>query len=224
MEPLIINYSVFANPQKDEEGRTTYQVRQDIYGVENTEGVKKYLKEHQVLPPYLLDALIDLVKQQVVYQLFLNHRLHLTGFGTFFLNIGLKPVKDENGKLHKRVITDPAQITGNDVEVTGIGFIPDKEFQEMVTEAPLSFIHSNKRGVVGHTAQYTRKEIIDGLLEWIDGHNFITRRVFQMFWQLTYYSSRTWLKQLSEGDNPPLMACREGTTIVYRRNPAYQPE
>ena len=224
MDGFNIYFSVFPNPQKDEEGRTTYQVRQDTCGVLNTRGLVEHLKRYQMLPSYPLEGMLDLLKREIVEHLFFNQRLHLDGFGTFFLNIGLKPVKDEEGNSHKRVVTDPAEITGNDLEVTGIGFIPDKEFQKMVTSAPVGFIHSDKKGVVGHGTQYTRKEIIDSLQEWIDGHDFITRSTFQMFWHLTYYSSRNWLKQLSEGDNPPLVARREGTTIVYRRNPAYQPE
>ena len=34
----IINYSVHANPLKDDQGRTTYQVRHDIRGTLNTGG------------------------------------------------------------------------------------------------------------------------------------------------------------------------------------------
>ena len=219
-----IKFSVFANPQKDEEGRTTYQVRQDTHGVVNTRELVEHLRRHQMLPPYPLDGVLDLLKREIVEHLFFNHRLHLDGFGTFFLNIGLKPVEDEEGNLHKRIITDPAQITGNDLEVTGIGFTPDKEFQLMATRTPAYFKHSTKRGTVGHSTQYTQQEMTKGLLEWVDQHDFITRRTLQMFWHLTFYSSRNWLKKLSEGNNPPLVACKEGNTMVYRRNPAYRQE
>ena len=59
-----------------------------------------------------------------------NRRVHLNGIGTFSLNIGLKPVVEEDGTKQKRTVTNPKEITGNDLEVTGITFVPDKELME----------------------------------------------------------------------------------------------
>lgn len=216
-----IKFSVFANPLKDEEGRTTYQVRQDTHGVLNTRGLVAHMRRHHILPNLPLEAVLDVLKQEIVEHLFSNYRLHLDGLGTFYLNIGLKDVTDEEGNSHRRVVTDPNDITGNDLEVTGIGFTPDKEFQKMVTLAPAYFEHSDERGSVGHTALYTREEITESLLDFLSKNGYITRRTFQAFWHLTYYAARNWLRELTEGDNPPLVVIKAGGAYLYRRNPAY---
>lgn len=216
-----IKYSVHANPLKDEQGRTTYQVRHDIRGTLNTEGIVQHLKRHHLLANIPIEAVLDVLREEIVEHLLNNINLHFDGLGTFYLNIGFKPEDDGEGGTRKRVVTDPKKINGNDLMVTGLGFTPDKEFTKMVTEEPVHFEHSMQLADVGHSVTYTREEITRKLLAFIDEYGFISRSTFQQFFYLTYYSACNWLDKLSSGDNPPLLKSKEATAYIYRRNPDY---
>ena len=217
----IIKYSVHANPLKDEQGRTTYQVRHDIRGTLNTEGIVQHLKRHQLLANIPVEAVLDVLREEIVEHLLNNINLHFDGLGTFYLSIGLKPENDGEGGTHKRVVTDPDDIKGNNLMVTGLGFTPDKEFTKMVTQAPAHFERSFQMTYVGHSVTYTREEITRKLLAFIDEYGFISRLTAQQFFYLTYHSARNWLRTLSSGDNPPLLKSKEATAYIYRRNPDY---
>ena len=43
MSEIKIKFSVYPNPLKDEEGRTTYQVRQDTIGTMDTKGLEMHI-------------------------------------------------------------------------------------------------------------------------------------------------------------------------------------
>jgi hypothetical protein len=131
---------------------------------------------------------------------------------------------DENGVAHKRHVTDPHDITGNDLEVTGISFKPDKEFLELATKRPANFRHIAPRGVVGRSPVFTRQEMINLLFDYLDKENTISRRIFIMITQLTMYQAKKWLKELSTGDNPPLLEIWAANAYIYQRNPNYVPE
>lgn len=216
-----LNYSIHANPLKDDEGRTTFQVRHDILGTLNTQGLVDHLKRHHLLANIPVEAVLEVLREEIVEHLLSNVNLHFDGIGTFYLNIGFKPVDDGEGGTCKRVVTNPEDIDGNDLVVTGLGFTPDKEFTQMVTWAPVHFEHSMQFADAGHSVVYTREEITNLVLSFIDEYGFISRRSFQQFFHLTYYSTRRWLEALTSGDNPPLLKSMEVTAYVYRRNPAY---
>lgn len=216
-----IKYSVHANPLKDDQGRTTYQVRQDIRGTLNTEGLVNHLKQHHLLPNIPVEGVLEVLREEIAEHLLNNVNLHLDGLGTFYLNIGFMPEEDEEGGTHKRVVTNPKDINGNDLMVTGLGFTPDKEFIQKVTQAPVNFEHSQQLADAGHSEVYTREEITQLALELIDRYGFISRQTFQMFLHLTYHSARNWLAELTTGDNPPLLKKKEATAYIYRRNPDY---
>lgn len=215
-----VKYSIHANPLKDAEGRTTYQVRQDIHGTLNTRGLLEHMHRHQLLGNIPVEAVLETLRKEIVEHLLNNVNVHLDGLGTFYLNIGFRPLTDDDGNQQRRVVTDPATVTGNDLCVTGLGFMPDKEFQTMVTEAHVSFEHAAPRGTVGHSEQYTLEEMAATVTDYLATHDYITRRSFQMMWHLTYYASRQWLQRLTEGPSAPLRAEKVGTTLVYRRNTA----
>ena len=68
------------------------------------------------------------------------------------------PLKDEKGRTTYQVrqdtmgvATDPKEITGNDLEVTGISFKPDKELMEKAQSELVYFEHSAPRVSVGHS-------------------------------------------------------------------------
>ena len=56
---LTINFTVHANPLKNEAGETTYQVRQDTRGALSTKGLKDYMKTFHILPTVELNGVIE---------------------------------------------------------------------------------------------------------------------------------------------------------------------
>ena len=221
---LPIDFYILPNPQPDEQGRTTYQVRQDTRGAVNTRALVEHMKRWHIMPQYPIDAIIKTLTEEIVEKLFFNGCVHLDGLGLFSLTIGLKPVIDENGVAHKRHVTDPHDITGNDLEVTGISFKPDKEFLELATKRPANFRHIAPRGVVGRSPVFTRQEMINLLFNYLDKEKTISRRILIMITHLTMYQAKKWLKELSTGDNPPLLEIWAANAYIYQRNPNYVPE
>lgn len=224
LDMIPIKYVVLPNPQPDDQGRTTYQVRPDTRGAMHTRGLVEHMKRYGIMTQYPLDAIIRKLTEEIVEQLFFNRCMHIDGLGTFSLTLGLKPVKDEQGVMHKRQVTDPHEITGNDIEVTGIAFKPDKEFTDLATQRPAYFQNSEPRGVVGHSVTYTRQDMIATLFGYLAKNETITRRIFIMMWHLTKYQAQKWLEDLTTGDNPPLLVSKPGDAYVYQRNPNYVPE
>lgn len=182
------------------------------------------MRRYHILTQYPIDAIIHTLAQEIVEQLFFNRCMHLDGLGTFSLTIGLKPVVDEQGVEHKRQVTDPNEITGNDIVVTGIAFKPDAEFTRLATQRPARFRHSELRGIVGHSVCYTREEMIETLFSYLDKYGTISRGTFVMGWNLTRHQAQKWLRELCTGDNPPLVETRPTNAYVYHRNPDYVPE
>ena len=64
-----IKYSIHANPLKDEQGRTTYQVRHDIRGTLNTDGIVQHLKDHHLLANIPVEAVLNVLREEVVEHL-----------------------------------------------------------------------------------------------------------------------------------------------------------
>ena len=110
-----IRFSVHRNPQKDEQGRDTYQVRQMTWGTVSKAQLLAHMKRYNVARPELLEMALTVLTNEIVEQLGENRRLHLDGLGTFYLKLGFRERTDEQGNRYKPVFTDPSRITGNDV-------------------------------------------------------------------------------------------------------------
>ena len=219
MSDMKIKFSVHQNPLKDKEGRTTYQVRQDTLGAIDTKGLESLLALHSMQNNFTLGLAVEWIQKQMVSQMNFNRRVHLNGIGTFSLNIGMKPVIDEDGTKHKRIVTDPKEITGNDLEVTGVNFVPDKELIEKLKSELVYFEHSDPRGSVGHSAWYTDEQMRQSIIDWFGENNYLTRPLFSKMWHITLYKAGQWLKQLSEGENALLVRSKQSGTFFYYLKP-----
>lgn len=212
-----IRFSVHRNPQKDEQGRDTYQVRQMTWGTVSKAQLLAHMKRYNVARPELLEMALTVLTNEIVEQLGENRRLHLDGLGTFYLKLGFRERTDEQGNRYKPVFTDPSRITGNDVCVEGIGFTPDKEFTESVRHQPYSFEHGQARGDVGHSADYTDEEFLGLLNRYLDERGYVTERRLVSDFGLTRYRASKWLERLSTGPDALLRGERVGKAVVYRR-------
>ena len=219
MSDMKIKFSVHQNPLKDEQGRTTYQVRQDTLGAIDTKGLESLLALHSMQNNFTLGLAVEWIQKQMVSQMNFNRRVHLNGIGTFSLNIGMKPVIDEDGTKHKRIVTDPKEITGNDLEVTGVNFVPDKELVEKLKSELVYFEHSAPRGSVGHSAWYTDAQMRQSIIDWFAENNYLTRALFSKMWHITPYKANLILEQLCEGDDALLVVQKQANAYIYRLNP-----
>ena len=221
---LTIYFTVHANPLKNEEGETTYQVRQDTRGSLSTKGLEKYLRDNQIMPTVHLGSVVETLSRLLAEKMVDNAKVHLEGLGVFSLTLGLKPDVDEDGKKHKRVVTCPEKITGNDVEITGVSFVPDKAFMDTIRKKYPHFTQTGGKGKVGHSPDYTEEQVKAFLTTYLSEKVFINRRMFQFMTGATKYKTRQWLTQLSTGDNPFLIEESRMRNLYYYLNPDYSPE
>ena len=221
---LTIYFSVHANPLKNEDGETTYQVRQDTRGALSTKGLMKYMRDNHIMPTVNLDSVVEMLGRLLAEKMADNAKVHLEGLGVFSLTLGLKPKVDEEGRKHKRIVTKPETITGNDVEITGVSFVPDKEFMETIRRKAPHFSQTGGKGKVGHSPDYTEKQVKAFLTDWFCENQYINRRLFRFCTHVTKYKAEQWLTQLSTGDNPFLIEDRRMRNLYYYLNPDYSPE
>ena len=219
MSDMKIKFSVHQNPLKDEQGRTTYQVRQDTLGAIDTKGLESLLALHSLQNNFTLGLAVEWIQKQMVSLMNFNRRVHLNGIGTFSLNIGMKPVIDEDGTKHKRIVTDPKEITGNDLEVTGVNFVPDKELVEKLKSELVYFEHSDPRGSVGHSAWYTDDQMRQLIIDWFGENNYLTRPLFSKVWHITRYKAELILTQLCEGEDAILVRQKQSHAFFYYLKP-----
>ena len=156
---LTINFSVHSNPLKNEDGETTYQVRQDTRGALSTKGEMRYMRDNHVMPTVDLASVIGMLARLQAEKMVDNAKVHLEGLGVFSLTLGLKPMVDEEGQKCKRIVTKPETITGNDVEITDVSFVPDKEFMETIRCKAPHISQTGDKGKVGHSPDYTEKQV-----------------------------------------------------------------
>lgn len=210
-----IKYGIHRNPLPNEEGNFTYQVRLEPSGTFKLEDFICKLKTTDKLLAKQADSVIQLLKQEVTNQLQDNMRFRLNGIGTFQLKVGFKHQKGGRGRIGKTHFTDPSAITADDVEVTGVSFIPDPSFirllkQDMTVESVM------EAGAVGHSAIHSEQEVIDFLYQYIKTNGYITRQTFTTEMGLTKYMGQKWLDDLAEDPQSPICKEKEGRTFCYK--------
>lgn len=154
-----------------------------------------------------------MLKEIIVEILTDNYNVHIEGLGNFYLKLSFKERQDENGMQVKSHFTDPALITGNDVKVESIGFMPDEE----LLRHGFHFENATGRGNVGHSAQYTKKQIIQRLDEYFKTHDHITRRMMEAVFGITKYMAQKWLEELCTQPPVYLTSRKYGNTLTYYR-------
>lgn len=211
-----VRFSVHRNPKKDEAEKDTYQVRHECVYTVNTRELVDHLKYHAIARREMIEPALSVLKDEIIEHVLDNKRLHLDGIGTFYLKIGFRDRVDENGEPMEVSFDDPADITGNDLCVKGIGFTPDADFLRDLLEKPAYFENVTGRGRVGHSVSYTREEMEDRLREYLSANNHITCRDMQRELGLTEYMSRKWLSTLTAEPTPFLKESKVGQVFLYR--------
>ena len=73
---LTINFSVHSNPLKNEDGETTYQVRQDTRGALSTKGEMRYMRDNHVMPTVDLASVIGMLARLQAEKMVDNAKVH----------------------------------------------------------------------------------------------------------------------------------------------------
>ena len=211
-----VRFSVHRNPKKDEAEKDTYQVRHECVYTVNTRELVDHLKYHAIARREMIEPALSVLKDEIIEHVLDNKRLHLDGIGTFYLKIGFRDRVDENGEPMEVSFDDPADITGNDLCVKGIGFTPDADFIHDLLATPAYFENVTGRGRVGHSVSYTREEMEDRLREYLSKHDYITYKDMKLELGLTDYMARKWCAILTAQPNPLLSQTQVGKVFVYR--------
>lgn len=210
-----IKFSVHRNPKADPAAEDTFHVRPDsYYTADKDETIDRLQSQHHLAPVYT-EPILGELPHVIAEQLLDNKAVHINGLGTFSLKLGFRPRSDERAGA-KPVYTDPARITGNDVQIDGINFRPDKDFLSLLSDLPIHFENATGRGHVGHTTQYTDQQVRALLRSHLAEHPFITRRQLMDLLHLTDHTARRWLERLTSAPKALLQGEKIGTTFVYR--------
>jgi hypothetical protein len=211
-----IKYGIFPNPQPDEEGNTTYQVRHTPEGTMDEKAFLAHLKYHNTYNTTMMQSSLIVLKDEIIEQLRENKRFRIDGVGTFQMKVGLKMQYDEEGNPIKPHYTDPNKITANDVEVQGVSFTPDPSFVKALKDR-ISTTNKYGRGAAGKNKPYTREEIISFLDSYLKEHHSMTRRQMERALNMTSYRAEKWLNDITSEPYSKYYSKKQGNTYVYYR-------
>ncbi|WP_027455003.1 hypothetical protein [Xylanibacter brevis] len=212
-----IQFSVHRNPLKDADGKVTFQVRHENFYTARRKDLMQHLQVHNTMNPEVMELALNVLATEIVDFLTDNKRLHLEGIGTFSLKVGFRKRPDEDGNLQKLQFTNAADITGNDVAIETINFAPDKALLDKLNNNGYHFINKTGRGNVGHSASYTKAQVVNQLNAYLDEHSFITRSQMKSLFGMTQHMALKWLDELVAGPEPMLVCSKVGNSLVYKR-------
>jgi nucleoid DNA-binding protein len=209
-----IRFSVHRNPKQDPKAPDTYHVRHKTLQTVGREFIEHQLTDHRKLDKTEVKGVLDNLPAIIVENLLDNRSVNIKGLGSFSLRLGFRPQGDEDNPV-KPQFTDPAQITGNHVQIEGITFKPDKEFLNLLYQQGHHFENATGRGQVGHSNDLTEAQVRQFLKDYLSEHGHITRRLLQFYLHLTEYTATKWLDKLTAGPSPLLVGEKIGNAFAY---------
>ena len=212
-----IKFGVHRNPQKDANGKETYHVRHETDFALNQEYIISQVKTYNAAEASHVNAVINVLKEQIVEILTDNHNVHIEGLGNFYLKLGFRERTDENGQTIKPHFTDASKITGNDVVVESIGFTPDEEFLKQLHKREYHYVNATGRGKVGHSADVTKEQVIARLDQFFETNDRLLSRDMKALFGLTTYMANKWLEELCTQAPPYLRVEKVSHVSIYYR-------
>jgi len=212
-----IKFGVHRNPRKDAEGRETYHVRHETDFALNQEYIISQVKQYNAAEASHVNAVIDVLKEQIVQILTDNHNVHIEGLGNFYLKLGFRKRMDEEGQTVMPHFTNPSAITGNDVVVESIGFTPDDEFLKQLFKREYHYVNATGHGKVGHSTDVTKEQVIAQLDQFFETHDRLLTRDMMGLFGLTQYMANKWLDELCTQAPPYLRFEKMSHVRIYYR-------
>jgi predicted histone-like DNA-binding protein len=199
-----IFYNINKSPLKDESGKTYYHVRavQPQKTIEY-DMVAKMVETNASFKQSDAIGVMSEVTATVRRLVLDNNRVHVDGLGYFYPKV----------KMKKKYVTNPNNIKDSDVMFFSIGFQPEKTWEKDVTNSHLKCwanpLFENNLEIPDEVT------IRKTLYEYFQENNYITRRGFQLRFNLTRYMAEKILNEWSTGEFARLNRVKVGNSYAY---------
>ena len=201
-DKLNMNYEVHPSPQKDEKGKYQMYVRPQRGRKLSMKQLDGYCTEHSTLLDGELTRALEIFARQASQLLARGYRIE-TPIGSFAPKLGLK-----------RKYYDADEVKDEDVTLTGIDYIPVKEWEDKIADWLGGFNRFENPNVQKNMADKDQLEqIMRACIAEFDG--YITAHIFSVRASLTYYSARRQLDAWCKGENPKLLRTKRGQEYIY---------
>lgn len=196
-----IEYDVHETPNP-RGGETTYHARR-VSRVMEEKAFIEHISEYTIISEGLYALVTKTLMDEIPEQLLDGRDVHIKGLGTFYLKVRMK----------QKYVTDPGAITARQLEVEGIGFTPDKEFNKRVRTAQVFFERRENSG----SLPVKMTDIIVRMTDYCKKHHSFTERTLQSLFNLSRYKANQICNQLVEGEYAKFTRTKEGNTYHYHR-------
>ena len=201
-DKLNMNYEVHPSPQKDEKGKYQMYVRPQRGRKLSMKQMDGYCTEHSTLLDGELTRALEIFARQASQLLAQGYRIE-TPIGSFAPKLGLK-----------RKYYDADEVKDEDVTLTGIDYIPVKEWEDKIADWLCGFNRFENPNVQKNMADKDQLEqIMRACIAEFGGYT--TARIFSVRASLTYYSARRQLDDWCKGENPKLLRTMRGQEYIY---------
>ena len=200
-----LRFELLDSPKKDEQGRNILYAKVVSNGTINQQMLEEYLQDHSSIRP---------ADSRRVLTAFTNAMAHLLaeGFrvdcllGSFYTKLSLDAPYTRDDK-----------VTAHQVGFDGVGFLPDKEFQQQVNRNIQGFRYErgHRSQPMGTQAEIGRK--VRKLAN--DNGGFFSIKAFQLAFSMSEYMARKQLDALCQGEHPMLVKRKIGHTCLFFLNP-----
>ena len=196
-----IEYEVHETPNP-RGGDTTYHARR-VSRVMKEKDFIEHISDYTIISEGLYALVTKTLMDEIPEQLLDGHDVHIKGLGTFYLKVRTK----------QKYVTDPGAITARQLEVEGIGFTPDKEFNKRVRSAEVYFERRESKG----SLPIKMTDIIVRMTDYCKKHHAFTEHTVQSLFGLSKYKANQICNQLVEGEYAKFTRRKEGNTYYYHR-------
>lgn len=195
-------FEVHYTPSKNKDGKTLYYVKPASNMRFNLRMIDDYCVQIFHLQRGELTRVLDVFMQAAGELMARGYRLELP-FGTFAPLLKLK-----------REITDPDDVTPNDVMIDGIDFRYNKMFKNEIDRWLVGFerIENQHKSLeqVGDT-----NALEQALQDCLTNYGHVTIRQFSSTSKLSYAAAHKQLDAWTLGDNPRLLRTKIGQQYIY---------
>ena len=208
-----INFEVHPTPMKPGDSVQTYHVRQSLKSTMRTDELADYLAQHGLISKGVFLMVMEQLKKELADLLLSGHDVHLDGIGRFALQLGVKKVPNEEGKLVRKTFQSPDELTGHDLTIEGITFVPDRDMLDRLHSRNISF-HRVKRNNEQNVSPAQLLTILD---LYCREHGSFTRKDVQYLFGVTRYRAQQLLDELVCAPAPKFYREKHGPSYIYRK-------
>ena len=201
-EGNINMFDVYPTPNATEGGQTTYQARRVPRQTLNETYLRNHIAKETLIQPDTFELVMRRLILEIPEHLRQGFDLHIKGFGTFYMKIGMKSKR----------YTDPDAITADELKVEGIGFRADKEFNDLIRQEIIEF----ERIDAHQSEPVDESQMVPRLVNYCHREGFFTVSKLRGLFRLTRYKAAHIANELVSGDDALFVREKEGTGYIYK--------